>query len=309
MLSAFLLLKHSNLSSVIPFKIPFISQTQTESEYVPVGKMVLDGDYELGPDCMLHIDNARSFSLSKNGKQTYSEELGRVNRAGPVLLSGSGLNGYVKDITGSGDSDFVIEQQWADNTSRTGERFSYTIYTLGDNGITRHFTQELDAPAVFKDVKGVSEEVWQDGSFTDFGSDKHVGAKEDVLLQWDGTSWEFSQGLMQQRKLNPAALTKLAADIDSRLIRYETPTADNPHAKRIEIHPNAWQPLVHLIYHGDSSQAWEILKRVWKDDETALLDDGSKEPITREEFWNQIWKRIQTSPYGESIRAMNGVTD
>jgi hypothetical protein len=313
MLSAFLLLKHSNLSSFIPFQIPFISHaaTQSQPEYVPVGKMVLDGDYELGPDWMLHMDNASSFLLSKKGKQIYSEEFANANRSQPVLLSGSGLNGYVKDLTNSGQSDFVIEQQRPDSTSRTGESYTYTIYTLGDNGVTRHFAQELDGPAVFKDAptKGLSEEVWQDSSFTDFGSDKHVGSKEEVLLQWNGGQWEFSQSLMKQNPLKPAELNKLAADIDSKIIRYDTPTADNAQAKRLEIHPNAWQPLVHMIYHGDSWQAWNVLDRVWKNNETALLDDGSKNPITKEEFWNRIWKRVKQSPYGEAIRAMNGVTD
>jgi hypothetical protein len=303
-ISAFLLISHSGFAALIPFRlVPKAPVVDNEEKLI--GRLIRDDEYELSPEWLLRRDG--EMRVNYKGKTVYEEHLGE-SQWKPLILPDTAGSGYLKDLNGDTDPDFVIEQ----TTNQDGiEHFNYTLYTIADGHVRRFASQDSPKPWSFRDFNkdGVYELVQSDVSFIDFANSTHLGQPQDVVCSWGTPRWYFATDLMLHKQLKPAQLDKLAEDISSKIIRYDTvDTTSGKPAKRIEIHPNAWMPIVELIYHGDAAQAKQVLNRVWKADETAMLDTGSDTVTDRETFWKQIWSRIETSPFASELKSMNNIS-
>jgi hypothetical protein len=312
LLSGFLLVKHTSLGAMLPFKLTPNSAAQ-QIDYQPIGRMVLEGDYDLSQDLMLHTDktngDVQEFTLNKKGKPIYKELIATSETCRPISLPGTAGSGYLKDVTGDTEPDFIMEQLERNAGGTSNNRYTYTVYSLNDTGVTRYQPEHFEQPVQFKDFDkdGVAEAVCKDTTLVDFGNNKHSGQMHEVICSWTGTAWDFSAGLMKQKPLSADALKKVTADLDSMLLRYDTTDDKGTAGKRIELHANAVALIADMIYHGNAAQANVILKRVWADNETAMLDDGSTTPVSRQEFWKNLWSRLDAGPFGNALNNLNAV--
>lgn len=304
-LAAILCIKHTSLGAMIPFKVV----EKQNAGYKPVGKLILDGDYDLGDGWLVHTDGGDSysseFSLSKNGKIVYAERVGANDTLKVLTLPGTAGSGYLTDLNGDGSPDFLVEEHTHDARSGKGEQYRYTMYSLG-NSISRSVSQQTDEPIELRDVNkdGVCEAIVKDHALNDFGTNHHNGPSEEVVCSLAGAGWAMAPQMMQKPPLSKTAFDQLRAEVDSKIIRYDTTEAGATH-QRLELHPNAWEPIAHLIYQGNGKQARQLLDAVWSSDQKALLDDGNNTPISKDQFWHQLWVAITSSEYGDDIRCMN----
>src|SRR5207302_6556490 len=106
----------------------------------------------------------------------------------------------------------------------TGELYTYTLYVLSDGALVRHLPQQFDSPIELRDLNtdGVSEELCKDRTMVEFANTKRCGPSEEIILQWDGNGWEFSSTLMKKKSLATEEFNKLVADVDSRIIHFDT---------------------------------------------------------------------------------------
>jgi hypothetical protein len=303
-ISAFLLISHSGFAALIPFRL--VPKAPVVENEKLIGRLIRDDEYELSPEWLLRRD--QDMRVNYKGKTVYEEHLNPTATWKPVILPDTAGSGYLKDLNGDADPDFVIEQ----TTNANGiEHLTYTLYTISDGHVQRFASQESPKPWSFRDLDkdGVYELVTSDVSFIDFANNAHLGQPQEVVCSWGTPDWYFATALMQHKHLKPAEMNKLAEDISSKIIRYDTvDTTTAKPAKRIEIHPNAWTPIVELIYHGDAVQAKQLLNKVWNADETAMLDTSSDTITDRETFWKRIWTQIEKSPFAADLKSMNNIS-
>lgn len=303
LLGGFLLIKHSGLN------LPLLNKQQ--QDYVPLGKVVLDGEYELAGDWLLRIPDTTEMTVCLNGKTVYREHLAGDECVAPVRLPGSAGGGYCRDLNGDGNDEFIVEAQTATGTDDAGlassRRYDYTIYSVDKDGVTRYPSASFDDEVSFADENkdGVLEMISRDGAFRDFMNDKHLGAPLPVICEWNGSGFSFSQALMKKTPPSAAQLEKLAADVNAKIVRYDTTTPTGKQEKHIEIHPDAWQPVLELVYHGNSAAARKLLSKVWADDEYAVFDTAPDTKVSREDFWKSLWQQVNGSQYASAIRQMN----
>lgn len=196
------------------------------------------------------------------------------------------------DLNGDGSMELIVQ-------SFTGGAhccYQYWVYSLGETLLELAFLEPQDSALIFHDINGdgVFEIEGVDKTFAYWQADYASSPAPRFILTVAADGVKLDVEKMRKPAPEEDELANTVMRVRSELGRNISPHQDEKW-RHAGIPVAMWAKMLDLIYAGNGDVAWAFFDRVWK--------NGVK---GKEEFRAAFTAKLQSSPYWEDIRSMNG---
>lgn len=174
--------------------------------------------------------------------------------------------------------------------------YQYWIFSLGDAPTQLAFLEPKDSPLIFADKNndGIFEIEGADKTFAYWQTDYATSPSPHVILTFTPEGLKLDAEKMRQFPPSDDELQNMVMRVRSELGKTISDHQDEAW-RHAGIHPAVWATMLDLIYSGNGDVAWQFFDSVWR--------NGVK---GKDEFRGAFLAQLQSSPYWDGIRAMNG---
>ncbi len=236
------------------------------------------------------------FFIQHNGEVAVNKNCSQHTKVVSVgeqsFLDPSAANPEIVDLNADGSLELVIQHY----TGGAHCCFEYWIYSLGGQLTEIAKLETMDSPLIFHNIDddAVYEVEGVDKTFAYWQSAYAYSPAPPVIMQFTPTGLILD---FEQMRKPPPGESELATTVMR--VRSELGREISPHHDEAWRHagiPTAmWATMLDLIYTGNGNTAWEFFDRVWRNGVSG-----------KEEFRAAFQEALQSSPYWDGIREMNG---
>lgn len=208
------------------------------------------------------------------------------------FLKPSAANPEIVDMNADGDPELVIQHY----TGGAHCCYQYWIYSLGEQLTETAQLETMDSPLIFHNIDddGVYEVEGVDKTFAYWQTAYAYSPAPLVIMQFTPTGLVLDREQMRKPPPGESELGTTIMRVRSELGRKISPYHDEAW-RQAGIPTAMWATMLDLIYTGNGNTAWEFFNRVWRDGVSG-----------KEEFRAAFQQALESSPYWEGIREMNG---
>lgn len=196
------------------------------------------------------------------------------------------------DLNGDGTLELIIQNY----SGGAHCCYQYWIFSLGETPIQLAFLESKDSALIFmdKDNDGIFEIEGADKTFAYWQTDYATSPAPNFILTFSPNGIVLDTEKMRQPAPIESELENTIMRVRSELGKTISDHHDEAW-RNAGIHPAVWATMLDLIYTGNGDLAWVFLDRVWR--------NGVR---GKEEFRAAFTAKLQSSPYWDGIRVMNG---
>ena len=253
-------------------------------------------EYQFGYVTLPDGYNEHRFYLLQNGipvlDQPCSEFTTIISVGEQGYLDFPAIKPTLTDLNHDGVMDLIVQHF----TGGAHCCFQYWIYTLGDTPSQLAFLESKDSQLVFvdKDNDGIFEIEGADKTFAYWQTDYATSPAPLFVLTFTPDGLKLDTEKMRQPTPSESELENMVMRARSELGKTISENQDEAW-RYAGIHPAVWATMLDLIYTGNGNVAWDFFDRVWR--------NGVR---GKDEFRAGFTALLQSSPYWDGIREMNG---